>query len=160
MGLYRMKIDETDRRVLALLQENAALSVAEIGSRVGLSSTPCWRRIQTLEKQGVIRRKVALLDRRAVDVPLTVFVMIRTSQHNDVWLERFAKGVSAIPEVLEFYRMSGTVDYLLRVVVPTVEAYDAVYKRLISIADLAEVSSSFAMEEIKYTTALPLGYAG
>ena len=155
-----MKIDETDRRVLALLQENAALSVAEIGSRVGLSSTPCWRRIQTLEKQGVIRRKVALLDRRAVDVPLTVFVMIRTSQHNDVWLERFAKGVSAIPEVLEFYRMSGTVDYLLRVVVPTVEAYDAVYKRLISIADLAEVSSSFAMEEIKYTTALPLGYAG
>lgn len=155
-----MKIDETDRRVLALLQENAALSVAEIGTRVGLSSTPCWRRIQTLEKQGVIRKKVALLDRRAVDVPLTVFVMIRTSQHNDVWLERFAKGVSEIPEVLEFYRMSGTVDYLLRVVVPTVEAYDAVYKRLISIADLAEVSSSFAMEEIKYTTALPLGYAG
>ena len=82
-----MKIDETDRRVLALLQENAALSVAEIGTRVGLSSTPCWRRIQTLEKQGVIRKKVALLDRRAVDVPLTVFVMIRTSQHNDVWLE-------------------------------------------------------------------------
>ena len=155
-----MKIDETDRRVLALLQENAALSVAEIGTRVGLSSTPCWRRIQTLEKQGVIRKKVALLDRRAVDVPLTVFVMIRTNQHSDVWLERFAKGVSEIPEVLEFYRMSGTVDYLLRVVVPTVEAYDAVYKRLISIADLAEVSSSFAMEEIKYTTALPLGYAG
>ena len=160
MGLFQMKIDETDRRVLALLQENAALSVAEIGTRVGLSSTPCWRRIQILEKQGVIRKKVALLDRRAVDVPLTVFVMIRTSQHNDVWLERFAKGVSEIPEVLEFYRMSGTVDYLLRVVVPTVEAYDAVYKRLISIADLAEVSSSFAMEEIKYTTALPLGYAG
>ncbi|MEO9901423.1 Lrp/AsnC family transcriptional regulator [Nisaea sp.] len=155
-----MKIDETDRRILALLQENADLSVAEIGTRVGLSSTPCWRRIQNLEKQGVIRKKVALLDRRAVDVPLTVFVMIRTSQHSDVWLEKFAKGVSDIPEVLEFYRMSGTVDYLLRVVVPSVETYDAVYKRLISIADLAEVSSSFAMEEIKYTTALPLGYAG
>lgn len=155
-----MKVDETDRRILALLQENADLSVAEIGSRVGLSSTPCWRRIQNLEKQGVIRKKVALLDRRAVDVPLTVFVMIRTSQHNDSWLEKFAKGVSEIPEVLEFYRMSGTVDYLLRIVVPSVETYDAVYKRLISIADLAEVSSSFAMEEIKYTTALPLDYAG
>jgi len=155
-----MKIDETDRRILALLQEDADLSVAEIGTRVGLSSTPCWRRMQNLEKQGVIRKKVALLDRRAVDVPLTVFVMIRTNQHSDVWLEKFSKGVSEIPEVLEFYRMSGTVDYLLRVVVPSVEAYDAVYKRLISIADLAEVSSSFAMEEIKYTTALPLGYAG
>tara|TARA_R110000868_G_scaffold340852_1_gene601689 strand:- start:463 stop:930 length:468 start_codon:yes stop_codon:yes gene_type:complete len=155
-----MKIDETDRRILALLQENADLSVAEIGTHVGLSSTPCWRRIQNLEKQGVIRKKVALLDRRAIDVPLTVFVMIRTSQHNDSWLEKFAKGVSEIPEVLEFYRMSGTVDYLLRIVVPSVETYDAVYKRLISIADLAEVSSSFAMEEIKYTTALPLGYAG
>lgn len=155
-----MKIDETDRRILALLQENADLSVAEIGSRVGLSSTPCWRRIQNLEKQGVIRKKVALLDRRAIDVPLTVFVMIRTSQHSDSWLEKFATGVSEIPEVLEFYRMSGTVDYLLRVVVPSVDAYDAVYKRLISIADLAEVSSSFAMEEIKYTTALPLHYAG
>ncbi|MAY66843.1 MAG: transcriptional regulator [Rhodospirillaceae bacterium] len=153
-------MDETDRRILALLQENADLSVAEIGTRVGLSSTPCWRRIQNLEKQGVIRKKVALLDRRAIDVPLTVFVMIRTSQHNDSWLEKFAKGVSEIPEVLEFYRMSGTVDYLLRIVVPSVETYDAVYKRLISIADLAEVSSSFAMEEIKYTTALPLGYAG
>lgn len=149
-----------DRRILALLQEDAALSVAEIGSRIGLSSTPCWRRIQNLEKQGIIRKRVALLDRRAVDVPLTVFVMIRTSQHNDDWLETFAKGVADIPEVLEFYRMSGTVDYLLRVVVPSVDAYDAVYKRLISIADLAEVSSSFAMEEIKYTTALPLGYLG
>lgn len=155
-----MKIDETDRRILALLQENADLSVAEVGTRVGLSSTPCWRRIQNLEKQGVIRKKVALLDRRAIDVPLTVFVMIRTSQHSDSWLEKFATGVSEIPEVLEFYRMSGTVDYLLRVVVPSVDAYDAVYKRLISIADLAEVSSSFAMEEIKYTTALPLHYAG
>lgn len=154
-----MAMDDIDRRILALLQEDAALSVAEIGSRVGLSSTPCWRRIQNLEKQGVIRKRVALLDRRAVEVPLTVFVMIKTSQHNDTWLEKFAKGVSDIPEVLEFYRMSGTVDYLLRIVVPSVDAYDAVYKRLISIADLAEVSSSFAMEEIKYTTALPLGYA-
>ncbi|WP_420403186.1 Lrp/AsnC family transcriptional regulator [Nisaea sp.] len=155
-----MSMDDIDRRILGLLQEDAALSVAEIGSRVGLSSTPCWRRIQNLEKQGVIRKRVALLDRRAVDVPLTVFVMIRTSQHSEGWLEKFAKGVSDIPEVLEFYRMSGTVDYLLRVVVPSVDAYDAVYKRLISIADLAEVSSSFAMEEIKYTTALPLNYAG
>jgi Lrp/AsnC family transcriptional regulator len=154
-----MAMDDVDRRILALLQEDAALSVSEIGSRVGLSSTPCWRRIQNLEKQGVIRKRVALLDRRAVEVPLTVFVMIKTSQHNDVWLEKFAKGVSDIPEVLEFYRMSGTVDYLLRIVVPSVDAYDAVYKRLISIADLSEVSSSFAMEEIKYTTALPLGYA-
>ncbi|UUX51955.1 Lrp/AsnC family transcriptional regulator [Nisaea acidiphila] len=155
-----MPMDDVDRRILALLQEDAALSVAEIGGRVGLSSTPCWRRIQNLEKQGIIRKRVALLDRRAVEVPLTVFVMIRTSQHNDEWLETFAKGVADIPEVLEFYRMSGTVDYLLRIVVPSVEAYDAVYKRLISIADLAEVSSSFAMEEIKYTTALPLTYAG
>ena len=154
-----MSLDDIDRRILALLQEDVALSVAEIGSRVGLSSTPCWRRIQNMEKQGVIRKKVALLDKRAVGVPLTVFVMIRTGQHNEAWLEKFARGVSDIPEVVEFYRMSGTVDYLLRVVVPSVEAYDEVYKRLISVADLAEVSSSFAMEEIKYTTALPLSYA-
>lgn len=155
-----MNFDQIDLKILAILQQDGALAVSEIGERVGLSTTPCWRRIQNLEKAGVIRKRVVLLDRRKLNVPLTVFVMVRTNQHNQDWLEKFAKGVAEIPEVLEFYRMSGTVDYMLRVVVPTVEAYDGVYKRLIAVAELAEVSSSFAMEEIKYTTALPLDYAG
>jgi len=145
---------------LALLQRDAAMPVAEIAEQVGLSTTPCWRRIQNLEKDGTIRRRVALLDARALGVGTTVFVKIRTSRHNADWLEKFARGVARIEEVVEFYRMSGDVDYLLRVVVPDIASYDAVYKRLIETAELADVSSSFVMEEIKNTTELPLGYAG
>ena len=152
-------MDQTDRMILACLQEDATMPLAEIARRVGLSSTPCWRRIQKLEEAKVIRGRVALLDGAKLNVGLTAFVSIRTNQHSHDWLETFAKVVSEMPEVVEFYRMSGDVDYLLRVVVPTVEAYDAFYKRLIAKIELSDVSSSFAMEQIKYTTALPLDYA-
>ncbi len=152
-------MDRIDRKILACLQEDATLAVAEIGERVGLSTTPCWRRIQNLEKSGVIRRRVALLDPARLNVGVTVFVGLKTSQHSFDWLQAFAKAVAEIDEVVEFYRMSGEVDYLLRIVVPDIAAYDAVYKRLIKVTGLSDVSSSFAMEQIKYTTALPLAYA-
>lgn len=152
-------MDRTDKKILALLQEDATPTVAQIAERVGLSATPCWRRIQNLEKRGVIRRRVALLDPGELNVGVTVFARVKTSQHNIDWLEGFATAVAAIDEVVEFYRMSGDIDYLLKIVVPDIERYDAVYKRLIAAADFADVSSSFAMEEIKFTTALPLGYA-
>ncbi len=152
-------MDDIDRSILTNLQDDATLSLNEIAGRVGLSPTPCWRRIQKLEESGVIRARVALLDGAKLNVGVTVFVSIRTNQHNSEWLEKFAEAVAAIPEVVEFYRMSGEIDYLLRVVVPNIEAYDAFYKRLIDVIDLSDVSSSFAMEQIKYTTALPLAYA-
>ena len=152
-------MDQTDRLILACLQDDATMPLAEIARRVGLSSTPCWRRIQKLEEAKVIRGRVALLDGAKLNVGLTAFVSIRTNQHSHDWLETFANVVSEMPEVVEFYRMSGDIDYLLRVVVPTVEAYDVFYKRLIAKIELSDVSSSFAMEQIKYTTALPLEYA-
>ncbi len=152
-------MNSTDKKILRILQEDASLPVAEIAARVHLSPAPCWRRIQKLKEAGVIRREVALCDPVQLNVGVTVFVAIKTSQHNAAWLAHFAKGVAEVPEVVEFYRMSGNIDYLLRVVVPDIGGYDAVYKKLIKIADLSDVSSSFAMEQIKYTTALPLDYA-
>lgn len=151
-------MDKFDRKILACLQADASLSIGEIAQRVGLSPTPCWRRIQKLEDAGVIARRVALLDPDKLNVGVTVFVSVRTSEHDMEWLEVFARGVADIPEVVELYRMSGDVDYLLRIQVPDIAAYDAVYKRLISLARLQDVSSSFAMERIKSTTELPLGY--
>jgi Lrp/AsnC family transcriptional regulator len=153
-----MKLDGIDTKLLALLQDNAELQISELADKVGLSTTPCWRRVQRLKESGVITRQVTLVDRKAVNVAVTVFVGIRTSHHNQKWFETFRATVEAIPEVVEFYRMSGEVDYLLRVVVPDIAAYDSVYKRLTASIDLSDVSSSFAMEELKYTTALPLGY--
>jgi Lrp/AsnC family transcriptional regulator len=155
-----MPLDRIDRKILSQLQADSSLSLAVLADRVGLSPSPCWRRVQALEDTGVIRKRVALLDRAALNVGVTVFVAIRTNQHNAAWYERFAKAVEAIPEVVEFYRMSGDIDYLLRVVVPDIAAYDEVYKQLTSKIELYDVSSSFAMEEIKYTTAIPLDYAG
>ena len=152
-------MDRIDRKILACLQQDAGRSVAEIADRVGLSTTPCWRRIQKLDKDGVIRHRVALLDAAKLNCGVTVFVRLRTSQHNYDWLEKFSKAVARMEEVVEFYRMSGDIDYLLRIVVADIASYDAVYKRLIKAADFAEVSSSFALEEIKNTTALPLRYA-
>lgn len=151
-------IDRLDRKILSILQEDATIPVAEIGKRVGLSTTPCWRRIQKLEEDGVIQRRVAVLDPRKVNAKVCVFVAITTSQHSEEWLRRFAEVIRDFPEVVEFYRMSGQVDYLLRVVVPDIEAYDAFYKKLIGKIDISDVSSSFAMEQIKYTTALPLNF--
>ena len=153
-------MDRIDLRILDLLQHDATLSTSDIAEAVGLSTTPCWRRIQNLEKEGVISRRVALLDRDELNVGVDAFVAIRTDQHNKRWLDAFAKAVAAFPEVIELYRMSGEVDYLMRVVVPDLAAYDSFYLRLIREVDLHDVSSSFAMERIKYTTALPLTYAG
>ena len=151
-------LDSIDRRILAVLQEDTTLAIADIAKRVGLSTTPCWRRIQKLEEAGVIRKRVALVDAPSINAAVSVFVAVRTNQHTDEWLKRFAEIVSAMPEVVEFYRMSGDVDYLIKVRVPDIAAYDTFYKRLVTKIDLSDVSSSFAMEEIKYTTALPLDY--
>lgn len=152
-------MDTIDRKILVALQADAAMSVEEIGRHAGLSASPCWRRIQKLDAAGVIKARVALLDPAKMNVGVNVFVSVRTNQHSMKWAERFCRAVSEIPEVVEFYRMSGATDYLLRVVVPDIAAYDVVYQRLIKVADLFDVSSAFAMECIKYTTALPTGYA-
>ena len=149
-------MDAIDRKILAVLQEDASLAVAEIGSRVGLSSTPCWKRTQRLEADGVIQKRVALVDQDRIGLGVTVFVSVETGDHSQEWLERFAKTVSALPEVMEFYRMAGDVDYMLRVVVPDIAGYDAFYKRLIAAVPLTNVTSRFAMEKIKSTTALPI----
>jgi Lrp/AsnC family transcriptional regulator len=153
-GVPRM--DAIDRKILALLQNDASLSVAEIGHQVGLSSTPCWKRIQKLEAEGVIAKRVALVDQDRIGLGITVFVSIETSDHSEEWLDRFAKTVGAMPEVMEFYRMAGDVDYMLRVVASDMHAYDHFYKRLIGAVPLKNVTSRFAMEKIKQTTALPI----
>jgi len=151
-------LDSMDIKILSILQEDSTLPVAEIGKKVGLSTTPCWRRIQKLEQDGVIQRRVALLNPKRVGAGVTVFVAITTNQHNAAWLERFDAVVRKFPEIVEAYRMSGQVDYLLRVVVPDIESYDRFYKAFIAQIDLSDVSSSFAMEQIKFTTALPLNF--
>lgn len=150
------EFDRLDRRILALLQDDASLSNAEISDRIGLSPNACWRRTKRLEEQGVIRRRVALLNQEMLDLKVTVFVGIKTNQHNDQWLKKFANGIAEIPEVVEFYRMSGDIDYMLKIVARDIGDYDRVYKKLIAVAPLHDVSSSFAMERIKSTTALPL----
>ena len=153
-------MDAIDVKILACLQEDATMAVSEIAAQVGLTTSPCWNRIQKLESDGVITARVALLDPARLNLAATVFVAVRTNQHSSDWLNKFAEVVAEFPEVVEFYRMSGEMDYLLRVVVPDIAAYDRVYKRLIARVALADVTSSFAMEQIKYTTALPLDYVG
>ena len=149
-------MDGIDRKILVVVQLDASLSVAEIGQRVGLSSTPCWKRMQRLEADGVILRRVALIDSEKIGLGVTVFVSIETGDHSHEWLTRFAQVVEAMPEVMEFYRMAGDVDYMLRVVVSDIQGYDAFYKRLIATVPLKNVTSRFAMEKIKSTTALPI----
>jgi Lrp/AsnC family transcriptional regulator len=151
-------MDAFDRHILAILQQDCTASMSDIAERVGLSTTPCWRRIQAMEKAGVLRGRVALADAEQLNVALTVFVMIKTNQHDPDWLNDFANVAQEFDEIIEFYRMSGDVDYLLKVVVPDMKAYDLFYKKLITKASFADISSSFAMEEIKYTTALPTSY--
>jgi Lrp/AsnC family transcriptional regulator len=155
-----VELDEIDRAILAELQEDASRSAQEIGRRVGLSANPCWRRIRRLEQAGVIQRRVAILDAAKLGKGVTVFVSVRTNRHDERWLEQFARGVEGIAEVVEFYRMSGEVDYLLKVLVADVAEYDRVYHKLIRAAELYDVSSSFAMEQIKLTTAIPIGRSG
>ncbi|MBN9049326.1 MAG: Lrp/AsnC family transcriptional regulator [Rhizobiales bacterium] len=149
-------MDAIDRKILAVVQQDASLSVAEIGQRVGLSSTPCWKRLQRLEADGVIQRRVAIVDAEKIGLGVTVFVSIETGDHSNDWLARFADTVEAMPEVMEFYRMAGDVDYMLRVVVPDIAGYDAFYKKLIATVPLKNVTSRFAMEKIKLSTALPI----
>ena len=154
-----VSIDDKDRKIMQILQENAMVPVAEIAAQVGLSTTPCWRRIQKLEDEGYIRKRVALLDRAKLNVGVTVFVAIKATRHAVDWLDGFKRAVETIPEVVEAYRLSGEIDYLLKVVVPDIAAYDGVYKRMIERVEFADVSSSFAMEDMKFTTALPLKYS-
>lgn len=149
-------MDKIDRKILRLLQQDATLSVNELAEQVGLTSTPCWRRMQNLDKQGVIVGRVALLDPVKLNLGLTVFVQVKAGHHDANWLKRFAEHAGAMEEVVEFYRMSGEYDYMLKVVVSDMHAFDHFYKRLVSGIELSDVTSSFAMEQIKYTTELPV----
>jgi len=148
--------DRMDLRILNQLQHDASLSNAELAERIGLSANACWRRTKRLEDSHVIRKRVALLSQGQLNLDVTVFVGIKTNEHNDKWLATFAEGIKAIPEVVEFYRMSGDTDYLLKIVAKDIDDYDRVYKKLIAVTSLHDVSSSFAMERIKSSTALPL----
>ena len=158
MAAGTQDMDAIDRKIVALLQDDASLSLAQIAHRVGLSQSPCWKRIQRLEKSGVIQKRVALINPESIGMGLTVFVSIETGDHSTAWLSKFAQTVTAMPEVMEFHRMAGDIDYMLRVAVPNMQAYDAFYKRLIAKIELSDVTSMFAMEEIKSTTRLPLSY--
>ena len=152
-----MNFDRIDLALLDLLQKDISISIDELAGRVGLTKTPCWRRVQKLEKTGVIKGRVALLDGALLDRNVSVFVQVKTSQHNREWLENFSRTVSDFPEVAGFYRMSGEYDYLLRVIVRDIPAYDDFYKRFIEATSLTDVTSNFAMEEIKNSTEIYLG---
>lgn len=149
-------MDAVDKEILRLLQQDASLTVKQIARHVHLTTAPCWKRIRRLEESGVIQRRVAVLDAKKVNADVTVFVNIKIDKHSRDWIDQFAPAVSALPEVLEIYRMSGEVDYLLKVAVGSIDDYDKFYKKLISRVELSNVSSSFAMERIKCTTALPI----
>ncbi len=150
------KLDQLDRKILAILQEDASLAVSEVAARVGLSATPCWRRIQRLRTDGVIEAMVALVKPEALGLGLTVFITVQARDHSPAWLEQFTSAVVGLPEVLEVHRMAGETDYLLRVVVPDMAAFDAFYRQLIETVTLKNVSSHFAMERVKSTTAYPI----
>ena len=149
-------IDKIDRAILNALQKDASLSVDDVGAAVNLSRNACWRRIKALEERGVIKGRVALIDPASVGVPLTVMVLIRTNKHDEMWMKDFQSALQAFPEVVGAYRMTGDLDYVLRVRVADVPAYDAFYKRLTSRISVSDISASFVMEEIKETTAVPL----
>ena len=150
--------DSTDRRILKILQADADVPVAEIAEQVGLSTSPCWRRIKRMEEAGLIAKRVVLVDRKLANLPMTVFVSVRAARHSSDWSDAFRRAISEIPEIVEAFRLAGETDYLLRVVVPSVEIYDQVYKRLISKLEFRDLSSSISMEELKFTTAVPLDY--
>jgi len=149
-------MDSIDRKILQALQEDSSGSISEIADRAGVSQTPCWRRIKKLEDAGFIDKRVALLNQKALNLRMTAFVMIKTSQHDEAWLKQFSDGVRQIPEIVEIHRMAGDVDYLLKLVAGDVSEYDDIYKRLIKVAEFADVSAGFSMECIKSSTQLPL----
>ena len=151
-------MNEIDKKILSILQVNADIPIAELSKKVNLSATPCWARINKLYKQGYIKKKVAIVDRFKINLPVVAFVQVRTNQHNMLWSKQFIKAVKEMEEVVEFYRLSGTVDYIFKVLVPSIEKYNAFYKKLTDKVDFSEVTSSFSMEEIKYTNSLTLNY--
>ena len=152
-------MDTIDKGIMAHLQRDAAAPIGTLAESVGLSATPCWRRVKKLEEEGVIRARVALADPVALNLNLTAFVAVKTAQHTEKWLADFAENVRRIPEVIELHRMSGDIDYLMKIVCPDMAHYDRVYKKLISVAEFSDVSTTFSMEQLKYTTELPLDYA-
>jgi Lrp/AsnC family transcriptional regulator len=152
-------MDDFDKKILKCLQEDSTISTAALSEKVGLSTTPCWRRVQILEEKGFIEKRVAIVNKKKLNLGLTVMVNIKTSRHSKDWLDNFKKSIVHIPEVIEVLRLSGETDYSLKILVPDIEEYDRVYQEIISkIDDLYDVSSSFVMEEIKHTTKLPLNY--
>jgi len=153
-----MKLDKYDKMILSILQEDADSSLNDIAEKVSLTKNPCWRRIQKLQESGYIRKKVALLNAQKINLGVTVFVNITTNQHTVEWFDKFSEAVNDIPEIIEFYRMSGNVDYILKIMIPSIQEYDSVYKKLIKKVDIYKVESYFAMEEIKNNSALPLAY--
>ena len=151
-------MNEIDKKILSILQVNADIPIAELSKKVSLSATPCWARINKLYKQGYIKKKVAVVDRLKINLPVIVFVQIRTSQHSMNWSKKFIKAVTEMEEVVEFYRLSGTIDYIFKVLVPSIDKYNEFYKRLTDKIDLSEVTSNCSMEEIKCTSNLSLNY--
>ncbi|SMR72060.1 transcriptional regulator, AsnC family [Aliiroseovarius halocynthiae] len=149
-------IDTIDRRILSALQQDADQSLEDLGAKVGLSRNACWRRVRILQESGVIRKRVALLDPQKLGLGLSVFIQVRTSNHDPDWLDKFARAVKLMPEILGAYRMTGDLDYLIHARVSDVKDYDALYQRLIAKVDLSDVSASFVMEELKETTELSL----
>ncbi len=151
-------MNDIDKKILSILQVNADIPIAELSKKVNLSATPCWARINKLYKQGYIKKKVAVIDRLKANLPVVVFVQVRTKQHSEEWTKKFKKAITEMDEVVEFYRLSGTVDYIFKVLVPSIEKYNEFYKKLTNNVDFFEVTTSFSMEEIKQTTNLPLKY--
>lgn len=152
----KISLDQVDRKILHFLQRDASITIKELAEKVHLSPTPCWKRIQRMEENGVIRSRVVLLDPDKVEAGITVFLAIKTDKHNADWSQKFSEVMSSFPEIVEIYRMSGEVDYLVRIVVPDIPAYDALYKNIIGKIALTDMTSMFAMEQMKYTTALPV----
>jgi Lrp/AsnC family transcriptional regulator len=151
-------MDKKDKAILSALQNDATVTVGDLADTVGLSKSACWRRIQILEEKGIIGARVTLLEQHKLGLHLTVYSAIRTHEHTAAWFDGFYKMVSSMPNVMEVHRLSGDIDYLIRAVVPDMQSYDEMYKEMISSVDLYDVSSSFSMEKIKYTTALPLDH--
>ena len=154
----KLTLDETDKKILTLLQENADININKISKEVHLSQTPCWARINKLYKSGIIKKKIALVDKNKINLPIVAFVQIKTNQHNLDWAKKFIEVVQELEEVVEFYRLSGSIDYLLKIVVPSISKFDEFYQDLTSKIDLTDVTTSFSMYEIKHTNKLPLKY--
>ena len=153
------RLNDIDKKILSVLQDNADIPIAALSKKINLSATPCWARINKLYRQGFITKKVAVVDRLKLNLNVVAFVQVKTSNHNMEWARKFVRAINDMPEVIEFYRLSGSIDYLLKVLVPSIEKYDEFYKKLTDKVDLTDVSSSFSMEEIKQTSSLPLDYA-